>query len=40
VQSALDVLGAKLMRVDDGFGVVEPVAVDADDALMTDPEEQ
>jgi len=39
VQSALDVLGAKLLRVDDGFGQADPAPDDAD-APTPDPEEQ
>jgi len=41
VQSAVDVLGAKLLQVDEGFGLAKPVPDDADDDVpMTDPEEQ
>ncbi len=39
VQSALDVLGGRLLRVDDGFGQTDPAPDDAD-TPMTDPEEQ
>ena len=38
VQRALDVLDAKLLQVDDGFGQVDAVPDDAD-APVTDPEE-
>jgi DNA polymerase-3 subunit gamma/tau len=40
VQSALDLLEAKLLRVDDGFGLADPAPDDAEDAPMPDPEEQ
>jgi hypothetical protein len=39
VQSAIDLLGAKLMRVDDGFGQAAPAVEDAD-AREPEPEEQ
>jgi DNA polymerase-3 subunit gamma/tau len=38
VRSVIDVLGAKVLQVDDGFGQVAPTA-DDDDALPPDPEE-
>jgi hypothetical protein len=39
VQSVIDVLGAKVLQVDDGFGQAAPAAED-DDELPPDSEEQ